>query len=108
MKTVNHIRRGKRGSALVEYGLIVAGVALVGAVAVSVFGNKVGGIVGTSAALLPGQTSADSGPIVVGKVVKTKTNADGSIGIDSSADNNMQDNFDIENPEDLVTDASSN
>ena len=24
MKTVNHIRRGKRGSALVEYGLIVA------------------------------------------------------------------------------------
>ena len=42
------------------------------------------------------------------KVVKTKANADGSIGLDSSAGNNMQDNFDIENPEDLVTDASSN
>ncbi|MEY2747383.1 MAG: hypothetical protein RL112_2425, partial [Planctomycetota bacterium] len=36
----------------------------------------------------------DSGPIVVGKVFKTRTNADGSIG--------------IENPEDLTANAGSN
>ncbi len=106
MKTVNNIRRGKRGSALVEYGLIVAGVALVGAVAVSVFGNKVGGIMGTAGGLLPGQTAADSGPIAVGKVIKTK-NDGGVINIDASAGNNIQDNFGIENPEDLVVDPSN-
>lgn len=101
MKTVNNIRRGKRGSALVEYGLIVAGVALVGAVAVSVFGNKVGGIMGTVAGLLPGQTAGDSAPILVGEIINTQ-NDGGVITIDAGAGNNIQDNFGIENPEDLV------
>jgi len=92
-----------------ESGLIVVGIALVGVVATSVFGNKVGAdFRGCPGVPLPGQTSADSGPIVVGKVVKTKINADGSIGIDSSADSPMQDKLDIGNPVDLVTDASSN
>ena len=101
----------KHSITVVESSLIVAGVALVGAVAVSVFGNKVGGVgggYGCPGPFLHGMTSADSGPIVVGKVVKTKINADGSIGIDSSADSPMQDNLDIENPADLTANASSN
>jgi Flp pilus assembly pilin Flp len=71
MKLIHNTRKAKRGAALVEYGLIVAGVALVAAVAVSVFGSKTAGMIAASAHVLPGTNQDDNGPIGVGHVVKT-------------------------------------
>jgi Flp pilus assembly pilin Flp len=74
----------KRGAALVEYGLLVAGVALVTAAAVSIFGHKVNDLMGTSAAILPSTDVEDTGPITGGHLIQT-TNVDGSIEIDPTA-----------------------
>lgn len=86
MKLLKQTRRSKRGAALVEYGLIVAGVALVAAAAVSIFGTKTAGMIGASAAILPGAQAADNGAIATGRVVQTTTDSAGNIITDSSAD----------------------
>lgn len=69
MKVNKHIRHSKRGAALVEYGLIVAGVALVAAAAVSIFGSKTAGLVAASARVLPGANTVDNTTIEVGHIV---------------------------------------
>jgi Flp pilus assembly pilin Flp len=85
MKIQNHIRHSKRGAALVEYGLIVAGVALVAAAAVSIFGSKAAGLVGASARILPGANQFDNKPIDVGHVITVTTDESGNnLTVDSS------------------------
>lgn len=69
---------GQTGAALVEYALIVAGVALIGAVAVSVFGRKVSDMLATAAAVLPGAHAEDNAPIISGKIIETSPNAQGT------------------------------
>lgn len=71
--------RDKRGAAMVEYGLLVAGVALVGAAGVSTFGKKTGDLVGMMAAVLPGSQAADNGAIAVGQLIET-TDASATTG----------------------------
>ena len=61
----------KKGQGLVEYGLIIAGVALVCAAAISMFGHKTSDLVAATAAVLPGAHSDDNGPIVSGKLIET-------------------------------------
>jgi len=73
MKMNKHISNKKRGAALVEYGLIVAGVALVAAAAVSIFGSKAAGLVAASARILPGANPNDNKTIDVGHVVTLTT-----------------------------------
>lgn len=83
----------KTGAALVEYALIVAGVALIGAAAVSVFGHKVTDMMATAAAVMPGAHADDNAPIVVGKTIETSPNTPGfdsgnsatGIGLDVNA-----------------------
>src|SRR5688572_3838849 len=95
MKILKQTRRSKRGAALVEYGLIVAGVALVAAAAVSIFGTKTAGMIGASAAILPGANSEDNGPIEAGRVVKT-FNDGTSIGIaDDASEQTLGDNLGV-------------
>lgn len=108
MKLFKHARRSKRGAALVEYGLIVAGVALVAAAAVSIFGTKVAGMIGTSAAALPGAQQQDNGPIGVGKIIQTRTDANGNIVMDgaSSLDHTLGDNLGIDT-ETLINDPAT-
>ncbi len=82
-------RRRQGGAALAEYGLIVAGVTMVSLVAVSVFGSKVGGLIGTSATLLPGAYTDQNAPVQVGQLIETRTvdsNQDGvkEIVVDAS------------------------
>ena len=48
--------RDKKGQGLVEYGLLIAGVALISAAAVSVFGHKTDHLISAVAAVLPGPT----------------------------------------------------
>ena len=77
-KLVRLLKKNEKGAALVEYALIVAGVALIGAVAVSLFGHKVSDMLGTAAAVLPGAHADDNAPIVSGKTIETSPNAQGT------------------------------
>ena len=93
MKILKQSRRSKRGAALVEYGLIVAGVALVTVAAVAIFGTKIGGMFGTAAAVLPGAHAADNGPIAVGRLTPTTVDANGNQTIDGTAIQNGDNNL---------------
>ena len=75
--------RRRRGQGLVEYALIIAGVALIAAAAVSVFGHKVSDMIGATATVLPGAHADDNGPIESGKLIET-TNAGGAIELDAT------------------------
>jgi pilus assembly protein Flp/PilA len=74
--------RDKKGAALVEYSLLVAGVALIGAAAVSVFGHKTSDMMAAMAAVLPGAHDDDNGPIVSGKLIETTDAGAGPIALD--------------------------
>ena len=81
------------GAALVEYALIIAGVALIAAATISLFGHKTNDMLATAAAVLPGAHAEDNAPVVSGKVVETSPNAPGmdqgnnatGIGLDVNA-----------------------
>lgn len=80
----NLIRRRRRGAALVEYGLIVSGVALISAAAVSIFGHKTSDLIAAVASVLPGAHADDNGPIASGKLIET-SNDGTSIKLDPTA-----------------------
>ena len=63
--------RSRKGAALIEYGLLIAGVALISAVGVSVFGHKTSDLISTVAAVIPGAHTDDNNPIVSGKLIET-------------------------------------
>ena len=105
MKLIKQTRRSKRGAALVEYGLIVAGVALVAAAAVSIFGTKTAGMIGASAAILPGANSADNGAIETGKIIATQQDGNGNIQVDAAAHNGLGENLGLDSA-DLITPAA--
>ena len=63
--------RSKKGQGLVEYGLIIAGVALISAVSVSVFGHKTSDLISAVATVIPGAHADDNGPITSGTVSYT-------------------------------------
>jgi Flp pilus assembly pilin Flp len=65
--------RNRKGQGLVEYALIIAGVALIAAVAVSMFGHKVTDLIGTVAAILPGAHTDDNAAITAGHLLETQT-----------------------------------
>jgi Flp pilus assembly pilin Flp len=93
MKLMQHTRRqSKRGAALVEYALIVGGVALVAAAAVSIFGHKTASMIGATASVLPGAQAADNGAISAGRVMDTVNNG-GVITIQPGTNNNLGNNL---------------
>ena len=61
----------KKGQGLVEYGLIIAGVALICAAAVSVFGHKTSDLISAVATVLPGAHADDNAPMTSGKLIET-------------------------------------
>jgi len=71
----------KKGQGLVEYGLIIAGVALICAAAVSVFGHKTSDLIAAVAAVLPGAHDDDNGPLTSGKLIETTAATDDDTGI---------------------------
>ncbi|EGF24774.1 hypothetical protein RBWH47_03141 [Rhodopirellula baltica WH47] len=76
--------KNKKGQGLVEYGLIIAGVALICAAAISVFGHKTSDLIGATAAILPGAHADDNGPMVSGKLIETTGADTGVIALDSA------------------------
>jgi pilus assembly protein Flp/PilA len=69
------IAKNRKGQGLVEYGLIIAGVALICAAAISIFGHKTNDLIAAVATVLPGAHADDNGPIYGGKLIET-TEAD--------------------------------
>ena len=86
------LRRSRKGQSLVEYGILIGGVALVCLAAVSIFGHKTGDLIGTVAAALPGYETEDSGPVVIGSLVSTTNNGSGII-LDPNAVNTFSSNL---------------
>jgi pilus assembly protein Flp/PilA len=91
LRLTQRLLKCKKGAALVEYSLLVAGVALIGAASVSIFGHKTNDMLAMVAAVLPGAHADDNGPIVSGKIIETgigANNADGNaaaIGLNVNA-----------------------
>jgi Flp pilus assembly pilin Flp len=77
LKLTQRILKCKKGAALVEYALLVAGVALIGAASVAIFGHKTNDMIAMTAAVLPGAHFDDNAPIVSGKIIETAANANG-------------------------------
>lgn len=76
MTFVLRLLRDRKGAALAEYGLLLAGITMVSLVAVSVLGTKVGGLVASVATILPGAFLEQNAPVTVGKLVETRTHDD--------------------------------
>jgi Flp pilus assembly pilin Flp len=76
--------RNRKGQGLVEYALIIAGVTLVAAVGISVFGHKVNDMISMVATILPGAHTDDNAPIASGHIIETAKGADGSITLDAA------------------------
>ncbi len=62
--------KNKKGQGLVEYGLLIAGVALICAAAVSVFGHKTSDLISAVATILPGAHADDNAAIASGKLIE--------------------------------------
>ncbi len=63
--------RKRRGQSLVEYALLIAGVAMCSIVAISLFGEKTGDMIAAVATVLPGADADDNGPIGQGHLIET-------------------------------------
>lgn len=84
--------RNRKGQGLVEYGILIGGVAIVCIAAVSIFGHKTNDMIAVVAAVLPGAHDDDAGPIVSGKLVQT-TSLNGGIILDVVNSGSMQTNY---------------
>ena len=94
--------RNKKGQGLVEYGILVGGVALVALAAVAILGHKTTDMLGTVAAALPGAHADDVAPIVSGQIVATTVGSAGGIVLDASAPGDMAGNLGIADLDGLI------
>ncbi len=86
----------RKGQSLVEYGILIGGVALVALAAVAIFGHKTTDLIGTVGAALPAVEADEATAIVAGKLVNTTTvsTPDGTgIVLDVSNPGNYQTSF---------------
>jgi Flp pilus assembly pilin Flp len=74
--------RNRKGAAMVEYALLVAGIAIVAVVAVSLLGHKTADLLGTAAAVIPGVNTDDNDSITSGQLIETVVNGNGDITLD--------------------------
>lgn len=77
--------KNRRGAALLEYALLIAGVALIAAASVSIFGHKTTDLISAVAAIIPGAHADDNGPLVSGKLIETTEASSGQIQLDAAA-----------------------
>ena len=69
--------KNKKGQGLVEYAFIVAGVAFICLLALSIFGHKLSDQYAIMAGMLPGAHSEDNGPVASMAFLSTTTDASG-------------------------------
>jgi pilus assembly protein Flp/PilA len=83
---ISKLARCRRGQGLVEYAMIIAGVALVAAVGMTMFGHKTTDMIDAVAVVLPGAHTDDNGPITAGQLLElTPGGAGQAIGLDLTA-----------------------
>jgi Flp pilus assembly pilin Flp len=86
LKMLRRLRRDKKGQGLVEYGLLIAGVALISAAAVSLFGHKTSDLISAVATILPGAHTDDNNSIQSGHLIETNpVGTNGAIALDANA-----------------------
>jgi pilus assembly protein Flp/PilA len=90
LRLIQRLLKNKKGAAMVEYALLVAGVALIGAASTAIFGHKTNDMIAMVAAVLPGAHTDDNAPIISGKIIETSPLAVGAggakgIGLDVDA-----------------------
>jgi pilus assembly protein Flp/PilA len=73
----------RRGQALVEYALLLAGIALVCVVAVAVLGHKTADVIGVMAAVMPGDAGDENHPINTATILPF-TSTSGTITLDTT------------------------
>ena len=76
------LRRNRKGAALVEYAMLVGGIALICIVAVTFIGHKTNDILASVAAILPGAHTDDNGAFVSGQLVETTLDANNRVVLD--------------------------
>jgi pilus assembly protein Flp/PilA len=76
--------KNRKGAALIEYGLLIAGVALISAGAVSLFGHKTSDMIATVAAIIPGAHPDDNNAIISGKLIETTLSQGANGGVAAS------------------------
>ena len=102
LQKLRRVLKSKKGQGLIEYGILVGGVALVTLAAVAVLGHKTNDLVATVAGALPGAHADDNAPIISGKIVSTTQNASGAIVLDVSSPGSFSSNLGITGVDALV------
>jgi Flp pilus assembly pilin Flp len=75
----------RRGAAMVEYALLVAGVSLICMASVSILGHKTNDLLAAIASVLPGAHPTDNGTIDSGQLVEvTPASTTDGMGIDTT------------------------
>lgn len=82
MQFLRKLLRNKKGAVMVEYALLVAGIAVVVVAAVSVLGHKTSDLLGTAAAIIPGVNEDDNAAMASGALIETGPNGDGALAVD--------------------------
>ena len=88
--------RSKKGQGLVEYGILVGGIALVALAATAILGHKTTDLIGTVAAALPSAHAGENAPIVSGQLVATADDGSGALVLDASGTNDFSTNLGID------------
>ena len=94
MPFIRKLIRNKKGAAMVEYALLVTGIAVVAVAAVSILGHKTSDLIGTAAAIIPGVNTDDNQSITSGELIEVDTvGPNGALAIDVNeivANNNSE------------------
>ncbi len=88
--------KNKKGQGLVEYGILVGGIALVALAATAILDHKTTDLIGTVAAALPGAHDDDSGAIVSGQLVNTTTTGQSGFVLDGQNPGSFSSNLGID------------
>ena len=78
------IEQKRKGSVLVEYGLLIAGIVLVSVVGIAVLGHKVADQFSLMAVIMPGAHADDNHPIAAANTLPFTADADGALVLDST------------------------
>lgn len=105
-KNVHPKFRNRKGQSLVEYGILIGGIALVCLAAVAILGHKTNDLIAVVAGVLPGAHTSDNGPIVSGQLVLTETDTNDGAHVLSTQPGHMS-NLGMSGFSSLVVDPSA-
>ena len=105
LKKLRNVLKSRKGQGMVEYGILVGGIALVCLVAVAILGHKSNDLLSATAASLPGAHADDNGGIVSGKLVNTQQDTNGVVYLDPTSPGSLAGNMGMPGIDSLVVEA---